>query len=109
METYWRQYATDGAETKARWDLTMTEPVAEAVVEMLGMCETPVRVVTKSGEEVPLPTSRQYQELVYESCEEAESAGEKRVLGGRGGGEGFSKAMVPSARDGDGDGIVCER
>ena len=53
METYWRQYATDCAETKARWDLTMTEPEAEAVVEMLGMCETPEGVVTESGEEVP--------------------------------------------------------
>ena len=56
-ETYWCQYATDWAEVKARWNLTMTEPEAEAVV---GMCETPVRVVTESGEEVPLPTSRQY-------------------------------------------------
>ena len=50
METYWCQYATDWTEIKARWVFTMTEPEAEAVV---GMCETPERVVTESGEEVP--------------------------------------------------------
>ena len=108
-ETYWCQYATDWTEIKERWDLTMTEPEAESVVEMLGTCETPVKVVTESGEEVPLPTPDQYQGPVYESCEEAESAGEERVLGGRGGGEGFPSNIVPSARDGDKDGVVCER
>ena len=46
---------------------------------------------------------------VYESCEEAEAAGESRVQGSAGGGKGFPKEMVPSARDGDGDGVVCER
>ena len=46
---------------------------------------------------------------VYESCEEAVEAGESRVQGGIGGGRGFPKEMVPSARDGDGDGVVCER
>ena len=46
---------------------------------------------------------------MYGSCEEAEAAGEQRVEGSRGGGQGFPKAMVPSARDGDGDGMVCER
>ena len=106
-ETYWCQYATDWTEIKERRDLTMTEPEAEAVVEMLGTCETPVKVVTESGEEVPLPTPEQYQGPVYESCEEAESAGEERVLGGRGGGEGFPSNIVPSARDGDKDGVVC--
>ena len=46
---------------------------------------------------------------VYGSCEEAEAAGHQRVQGSQGGGRGFPKATVPSARDGDGDGIVCER
>ena len=41
METYWCQYATDWAEIKDRWELTMTDPEAEAVVEMLGTCEDP--------------------------------------------------------------------
>ena len=116
METYWRQYATDGAETKARWDLTMTDPEAEAVVEMLQRCETPPEVVmegwealgTRVGEHKSEPTEEP-EGSVYGSCEEAESAGEERVQGSQGGGRGFPKAMVPSARDGDGDGIVCER
>ena len=46
---------------------------------------------------------------VYGSCEEAAEAREERVQGSRGGGRGFPKALVPSARDGDGDGIVCEQ
>ena len=41
------------------------------------------------------------------SCEEAESAGVQRVQGSKSGGEGFPKAMVPSARDRDS--IVCEK
>ena len=39
---------------------------------------------------------------------EAAESGEQRVQGSKDGGRGFPKAMVPSARDGDGDGIVCE-
>ena len=46
---------------------------------------------------------------MYGSCEEAAEAGEQRVQGSQGGGLGYPKATVPSARDGDGDGILCER
>ena len=46
---------------------------------------------------------------MYGSCEEAVEAGESRVPGSVGGGRGFPKEMVPSARDGDGDSVVCER
>ena len=45
---------------------------------------------------------------VYESCQEAE-AGDERIQGSSGGGRGFPAEMVPSARDGDGDGMVCEQ
>ena len=45
----------------------------------------------------------------YGSCEEAVYAGEIRMQGSQGNGLGFPSAMVPSARDGDGDGIVCEQ
>ena len=37
-ETYWCQYAIDWTEIKERWDLTMTEPETQAVVEMLHTC-----------------------------------------------------------------------
>ena len=115
-ETYWCQYAQDWAEIKARWKLTMTDPEAEAVVEMLDTCDAPPEVVmegwealgTRVGEHKPEPTEEP-EGSVYGSCEEAESAGESRFQGSQGGGRGYPKAMVPSARDGDGDGIVCER
>ena len=82
--------------------------------DTLGICENPPVVEveeldylgTATGEHKPTP---ELQNSVYGSCEEAESAGEQRVQGSQGGGRGFPKAMVPSARDGDGDGIVCER
>ena len=45
---------------------------------------------------------------VYDSCEAAVAAGEPRVQGSSGTGQGFPHATVPSARDGDGDGVVCE-
>ena len=44
----------------------------------------------------------------YASCEAAEEAGLARVQGSRGTGWGFFAAQVPSARDGDRDGVVCE-
>ena len=117
-ESYWCQYATDWTEIKARWDLTMTDPEADAVMEMLGACVDPPAVVTVvesysapgtvTGEHEPEATEEPGSS-VYGSCEEAESAGEQRVQGSQGGGRGFPKEVVPSARDGDGDGIVCER
>ena len=45
----------------------------------------------------------------YASCDEAEAAGEPRVRGSSGSGRGFPAELVPNARDGDGDGVVCER
>ena len=109
---YWCQYATDWAEIKFRWLLTMTPRESEIVMDMLYTCENPPEVevrdhlgtVTGVDKATPQP-----EEPVYGSCEEAEAAGEERVQGGEGGGRGFPKIMVPSARDGDGDGIVCER
>ena len=113
-QSYWCDYATDWAEIKAWWELTMTDAEAEAVVEMLGTCERPPDVkletlglmVIRVGEH---KSTEELQNPVYGSCEEAEFAGESRFQGSQGGGLGYPKAMVPSARDGDGDGVVCER
>ena len=46
---------------------------------------------------------------VYRSCDEAAAAGEQRVQGNKEDGKGFPQAMVPSARDGDRGGVVCEQ
>ena len=64
---------------------------------------TPVPTATNTPIPVESPTTRR-----YESCEAAVAAGEPRVQGSKGPGMGFPEAMVPSARDGDGDGVVCE-
>ena len=110
----WCDYATDWAEIKERWNLTMTAVESEIVMDMLNTCDDPpvveIRMAlgTVTGVHKPEPTD-ELQNPVYGTCEEAAEAGEERVQGSQGGGEGFPKAIVPSARDGDGDGIVCER
>ena len=111
---YWCEYSWDWTEIKARWGLTMTQIEAEIVMDMLHTCDDPpelemkrlYRMETKVGEHKPTPEP---EGPVYDSCEEANAAGEERVQGSQGNGRGFPKAMVPSARDGDDDGIVCER
>ena len=110
----WCDYATDWAEIKQRWGLTMTPVESEIVMDMLGTCEDPpdfeveTREVmgVKVGVDKPTPEP---EGTVYGSCEEAAAAGEERVQGSSGSGRGFPASMVPSARDGDGDGVVCER
>ena len=57
----------------------------------------------------PTPTVAPDRQGTYASCDEAEAAGEPRVRGSSGPGRGFPAELVPSARDGDGDGVVCER
>ena len=112
----WCDYALDWAVIKEKWELTMTQRESEIVVDMLGTCEDPpeYEVEIREAMEVsvgvhkPEP-SEKTEGSVYGSCDDAESAGEERVLGGKAGGQGFPKAMVPSARDGDRDGVVCER
>ena len=105
----------------------MTQRETEAVIEMLDTCEEPIEVEAEraggipgtgtsgraaEGEATPtlVPEPEPQENIsVYGSCEEAVEAGESRVQGSVGGGRGFPKEMVPSARDGDGDGVVRER
>ena len=116
METYWCQYATDWAEIKDRWELTMTRGESQAVLEMLDPWENPrgVEVWTTLG-----TTMREFKPEPTEGAGEFRvrvvrgSGGRKRAEGAggpsRAGGREFPKATVPSARDGDGDGVVCEQ
>ena len=128
-EGYWCQYATDWTEVKKEWGLTMTQKETEAVIDMLDTCEEPVEVKSMRAEGIAgMDTSGQAAATgatatptlvpdlepeennpVYQSCEEAIEGGESRVQGTAGEGRGFPKEMIPSARDGDGDGVVCER
>ena len=106
----WCQYATDWAEIKATWGLTMTPVESHIVMDMIGTCEVPPDFEVETRDVMETGAGEQEPEgTVYGSCEEATAAGEQRIQGSRGGGRGFPEAMVPSARDGDGDGIVCER
>lgn len=112
-EEYRCQYAIDWVTIKYAWRLTVSEPEAAALVEMLNTCMPPRSlVIAQSSVSEPLvmpsPTSTPSSES-YASCEEAEAAGEPLVRGPVGSGWGFLESKVPSARDGDGDGIVCER
>ena len=110
----WCDHATDWAQIKERWGLTMSPVESEIVMDMLGTCEHPPRYEVETldhlgsviGEDKAAPEP---DGTVYASCDEAEAAGEERVQGSGDGGKGFPAELVPSARDGDGDGIVCEK
>ena len=71
---------------------------------------TPAPTVTATPTPLPTPTpSPTATPTPYPSCDAAEAAGEPRVQGSKGSGHGFPGWMVPSARDGDKDGVVCEK
>lgn len=50
-EGYWCQYATDWAQVKMEWTLTMTQREVDAIREMLDTCEVPVAVKAKRAED----------------------------------------------------------
>ena len=118
--SYWCRYAVDWITIKYDWDLTATTAEFSALDEMLATCDAPHQLgvaitferpnLPSFGGSTPFPTpTDDHIAGRYGSCDEAEAAGETLVRGSQGSGRGFPKAMVPSARDRDGDGVVCER
>ena len=116
--TYWCQYATDWITIKSTWELTVTQQEHTALVQMLNTCAKRPELMVSSQSQVkptPGPTSNPVQQTptpemrTYNPCDAAQAAGATRIQGSKGNGRGFPKWMVPSARDGDGDGVVCER
>ena len=115
-QNYWCQYAIDWITVKDTWELTVTRDEHEALAVMLNTCQDPpgLSVSTQQDSGVgpratstPAPT--QPASAWYSSCDAAQAAGEPQVQGTQGRGRGFPGSMVPSARDGDADGVVCER
>lgn len=109
---YWCQYAIDWITVKNTWELTANEAEATSLGEMLQTCVPTLSLtVQASAGQVPeeTPAATETSQESYISCEAAETAGEPRVLGSNGDGRGFPQQKVQSARDGDGDGVVCEQ
>ncbi len=107
---------------KVKWSLSADEREVDALRAMLDTCpsdyerpdEHPNRMptVVEVEEQHEAPQDAKDPETpvgIYASCDAAQDAGEERQLGSNGSGRGFPAELVPSARDGDGDGVVCER
>ena len=82
------------------------EPTAIAT---LTPTSTPTAIATAAPTATATFTPVATPSVIYGDCDEAEAAGVPRVQGSEGPGRGFYKWQVPSRRDGDGDGVVCEK
>lgn len=108
---YTRQWET----VKMKYQLAINGKERRALDEMLATCDSTLPTPTPPSRYLPSqasPTPTHFPvstKRVYGSCDEAIEAGEQRITGRNGPGQGFPRQMVPSARDGDNDGVVCEQ
>ena len=123
LRSAWCQYAHDWIAVKVKWSLTADRAEVDALREMLDTCpreyERPaehpdrqpavIRIEEQEQQADQNADTGEAAEGTYASCEEAEAAGLERQLGEKGDGHGFPTEVVPSVRDGDRDGVVCEQ
>lgn len=122
LRSAWCQYAHDWIAVKVKWSLTADRQEVVALRDMLQTCpasyqrraeyperEPTVIHVQREQNDQQRPDAAEQPSGPYASCDEAEAAGLERQQGSNGTGHGFPRQTVPSARDGDGDGVVCEQ
>ena len=123
LRSAWCQYAHDWIAVKLQWALTADQAEVNALRVMLNTCparyERPlehpdrqpavIRIEEQQRQDDQMSDTPGAPEGVYASCDEAEAAGLEREQGLRGDGRGFPADLVPGARDGDSDGMVCEQ
>jgi len=122
LRSAWCQYAHDWIAVKVKWSLTADQQEVVALRDMLQTCPAnyqrraeyqdrqPILVhVQRQQNDQQRPDAAEQPSGSYASCDEAEAAGLERRQGSKGTGQGFPRQTVPSARDGDGDGVVCEQ
>ncbi len=119
----WCQYAHDWIAVKLKWSLTADRDEVDALREMLQTCpanyQRPPERPDRRPTVVFIDDQPQQQDAasgdpetpvgVYASCDDAEAAGLERRRGSSGASRGFPAELVPSAGDGDHDGVVCEQ
>ena len=102
-------FANQVLQARVAYGLTIDRAEADALERVLAGCSSTEMVFTARAATTVTMTPTPVAAAVYASCEAAEAAGAPRIQGSNGSGQGFPQATVPSARDGDGDGVVCER
>ncbi len=119
----WCQYAHDWIAVKLKWSLTADRDEVDALREMLRTCPADYQRPPEHPDRRPAVVFIEDQPQqehadssdpedpvgIYASCDDAESAGIERRRGSQGNGRGFPAELVPSAGDGDRDGVVCEQ
>ncbi len=123
LRSAWCQYALDWIAVKLKWSLSAEQAEVDALREMLNTCPADYERPAEHPDRQPTvvfvedePEQDQAESGdpetpvgIYASCDAAEEAGLERQRGAVGTGRGFPAELVPSAGDGDNDGIVCER